>query len=149
MLTAPTVRNRTKWTLWLVQFGSSRECSSSETRPTIGSRAATIQATVTGTRLRPAGATSGTGSTSLPACCAMARPYRATYGAASGHDRAMKAIARRLAFAPVVVFVVAALTYAMPRVLRPDLYGPDPPPVVSGTAHDVERVFLHFDFGRA
>jgi peptide/nickel transport system permease protein len=47
------------------------------------------------------------------------------------------------------VFVVTALTYATTRLLRPDLYGPTPPSVLSGTAHDVERVFLHFDFGVA
>jgi peptide/nickel transport system permease protein len=45
--------------------------------------------------------------------------------------------------------VVAVVTYAMPRLLRPELYGPDRPSVLSGTAHDISRVFLHFDFGRA
>src|SRR4051794_17185115 len=61
----------------------------------------------------------------------------------------MRPLLRRLAFAPVVVLVVAGVSYAMPRVLRPELYGPDRPSVLSGTAHDVGRVFLHFDFGRA
>jgi peptide/nickel transport system permease protein len=61
----------------------------------------------------------------------------------------MRPLLRRLAFAPLVVLVVAAVTYAMPRVLRPELYGPDRPSVLSGTVHDVGRVFLHFDFGRA
>jgi peptide/nickel transport system permease protein len=46
------------------------------------------------------------------------------------------------------VVIVAALTYATPRVLRPDLYGGDAA-VVSGTWHDLDRLFLHFDFGRA
>src|SRR3954468_19732679 len=61
----------------------------------------------------------------------------------------MRPLLRRLAFAPVVVLVVAAVSYAMPRVLRPEIYGPDRPSVLSGTAHDLGRVFLHFDFGRA
>jgi len=61
----------------------------------------------------------------------------------------MRPLLRRLAFAPVVVFVVTVVTYAMPRVLRPELYGPDRPSVLAGTAQDVGRVFLHFDFGRA
>jgi ABC-type dipeptide/oligopeptide/nickel transport system permease component len=34
----------------------------------------------------------------------------------------MRPLAQRAAFAPVVLLVVAALTYATPRVLRPDLY---------------------------
>ena len=61
----------------------------------------------------------------------------------------MRPLVRRLALAPVVVFLVTALTYATTRLLRPDLYGPNPPSVLSGTAHDLERVFLHFDFGVA
>lgn len=61
----------------------------------------------------------------------------------------MRSLARRLAFAPVVVLVVTALTYGMTRLLRPDLYGPDPPSVLAGTGHDLERIFLHFDFGVA
>jgi peptide/nickel transport system permease protein len=61
----------------------------------------------------------------------------------------MRALARRVAFAPVVVFVVTTLTYATTRLLKPELYGPDAPSVLSGTAHDVERIFLHFDFGVA
>src|SRR3954452_19328235 len=55
----------------------------------------------------------------------------ATHRAANRHDRAMRPLVRRLAFAPVVVFVVTALTYAMTRLLRPDLYGPNPPSVLS------------------
>src|SRR3954454_24938091 len=61
----------------------------------------------------------------------------------------MRPLVRRLAFAPVVVFVVTALTYATTRLLKPELYGPDRPSVLAGTAHDVKRVFLHFDFGVA
>src|SRR3954454_16892833 len=61
----------------------------------------------------------------------------------------MRPLVRRLAFAPLVVFVVTALTYATTRLLRSDLYGPNPPSVLSGTAQDVERVFVHFDFGVA
>jgi peptide/nickel transport system permease protein len=49
----------------------------------------------------------------------------------------------------VVVLVVAALTYATPRVLRPDLYGTGAPSVITGTWQDLERAFGHFDFGRA
>src|SRR3954464_3771662 len=61
----------------------------------------------------------------------------------------MRSLVRRLALAPVVVFVVTTLTYATTRLLRPDLYGPNAPSVLSGPAHDVERAFLHFDFGIA
>jgi peptide/nickel transport system permease protein len=52
---------------------------------------------------------------------------------------------RRLTSAPVVLFVVALVTYAVPRILRPDLY--EGQQFVSGLAHDMERVFLHLDFG--
>jgi peptide/nickel transport system permease protein len=62
---------------------------------------------------------------------------------------AMRSLVRRVAFAPVVVFVVTVLTYATTRLLKPELYGPDRPSVLAGTAQDVERVFLHFDFGVA
>jgi hypothetical protein len=47
---------------------------------------------------------------------------------------------RRLAFAPVVLVVVAAVTYGMPRVLRPDRYPGEA--LIPGTARDLERVFL-------
>jgi peptide/nickel transport system permease protein len=59
----------------------------------------------------------------------------------------MRSLVRRVAFAPIVVVVVAALTYAAPRVLRPDLTPGES--VLGGAAHDLERAFLHFDFGRA
>lgn len=59
----------------------------------------------------------------------------------------MRSLARRVAFAPVVLIVVAALTYASPRVLRPELYPGQT--VLGGTLHDLGRAFLHFDFGVA
>jgi peptide/nickel transport system permease protein len=54
---------------------------------------------------------------------------------------------RRLAFAPVVLVVVAAVTYGTPRVLRPDRYPGEG--LVSGIGRDLDRVFLHLDFGCA
>ncbi|HEV3484932.1 MAG TPA: ABC transporter permease [Vicinamibacterales bacterium] len=54
---------------------------------------------------------------------------------------------RRLAFAPVVLVVVAAVTYGMPRVLRPDMFPGEA--FVPGLAHDLNRVFFHLDFGCA
>jgi peptide/nickel transport system permease protein len=54
---------------------------------------------------------------------------------------------RRLAFAPIVLVVVAAVTYAVPRVLRPDMFPGEA--FVSGIAHDLNRVFFHLDFGCA
>lgn len=55
--------------------------------------------------------------------------------------------ARRMAFALLTLLGVAVITYGMIRVLRPEL---DPgTPVLSGTLDDVERGFLHFDWGRA
>ena len=48
---------------------------------------------------------------------------------------------RRLALAPAVLVAVAAITYAVPRILRPDIY-PDEL-LVAGVARDLERVFLH------
>ena len=49
----------------------------------------------------------------------------------------------------MVVFIVTALTYATTRLLRPDLYARTRRRCSRGTAHDVDRVFLHFDFGVA
>jgi peptide/nickel transport system permease protein len=57
------------------------------------------------------------------------------------------AIVRRVAFAPVVVGIVAAITYLSIRLLRPDMYPGES--AVAGAGRDVERAFLHFDFGRA
>jgi peptide/nickel transport system permease protein len=55
------------------------------------------------------------------------------------------AFLRRLAFAPVVLIVVAVLTYGVPRLLRPDLYPGEP--LGSGVWHDLDRAFFHLDFG--
>src|SRR3954454_2621776 len=52
---------------------------------------------------------------------------------------------RRLAFAPIVLVVVAAVTYGVPRVLRPDLFPGGG--LLPGVGHALERVFLHLDFG--
>jgi ABC-type sugar transport system permease subunit len=54
---------------------------------------------------------------------------------------------RRIAFAPIVLIVVAAVTYGMPRILRPDLFPGEA--FASGLAHDLNRVFFHLDFGCA
>lgn len=54
---------------------------------------------------------------------------------------------RRLAFAPLVLIVVAAVTYGVPRILRPDLFPGEH--FFSGLAHDLDRVFFHLDFGCA
>ena len=58
----------------------------------------------------------------------------------------MRSVAARLASAVLTFVAVAALTSLIPRVLRPELY---PGGVVTGVAHDLERLFLHFDLGRA
>jgi hypothetical protein len=55
------------------------------------------------------------------------------------------AFLRRLILAPVVFLAVAAVTYGMPRLLRPDAYPGEP--FVSGLANDLERALLHLDFG--
>ena len=54
---------------------------------------------------------------------------------------------RRLAFAPVVLVVVAAVTYGMPRILRPDLYPGEA--FLPGLGRDLEGAFFHLDFGCA
>jgi peptide/nickel transport system permease protein len=54
---------------------------------------------------------------------------------------------RRLAFAPIVLLVVGAVTYGVPRVLRPDLYPGES--FLPGLWHDLARAFLHLDFGCA
>jgi peptide/nickel transport system permease protein len=59
----------------------------------------------------------------------------------------MRFIAARLAWVPLTFFAVAALTFLMPRALRPELYPGQG--VLSGVLHDLERLFLHFDLGRA
>jgi peptide/nickel transport system permease protein len=52
---------------------------------------------------------------------------------------------RRLAFAPLVLVIVTFVTYAIPRVLRPDMYQGEH--FVPGLAGDVNRALLHLDFG--
>jgi peptide/nickel transport system permease protein len=54
---------------------------------------------------------------------------------------------RRLAFAPIVLLVVGAVTYGVPRILRPDLYPGEA--FLPGLRHDLDRAFLHLDFGCA
>src|SRR5436190_4571595 len=54
---------------------------------------------------------------------------------------------RRLAFAPIVLVVVAAVTYGVPRILRPDMFPGEQ--LLPGLAHDLNRVFFHLDFGCA
>jgi peptide/nickel transport system permease protein len=57
------------------------------------------------------------------------------------------AFLRRLLFAPVVLVAVGAVTYGIPRVLRPDLYPGEQ--LVPGLVDQLERVFLHLDLGCA
>jgi peptide/nickel transport system permease protein len=59
----------------------------------------------------------------------------------------MRSVAARLAWAVSTFVAVAALTSLIPRALRPEYYPGQG--VVSGVAHDLERLFLHFDLGRA
>jgi peptide/nickel transport system permease protein len=54
---------------------------------------------------------------------------------------------RRLFFAAVVLLAVAVFDYGLYRALRPDAYPGDT--LLGGLAGDLERAFLHFDFGRA
>jgi peptide/nickel transport system permease protein len=54
---------------------------------------------------------------------------------------------RRLAFAPIVLVVVTAVTYGVPRLLSPHLFPGES--FVAGVAHDLDRVFFHLDFGCA
>ena len=56
-------------------------------------------------------------------------------------------LVRRVALAALTLLAVAFVTYALLRVLRPDLYPGTP--VLSGTLDDLERGFLHFDWGLA
>jgi peptide/nickel transport system permease protein len=59
----------------------------------------------------------------------------------------MRFVAARLAWAALTFVAVAALAFLLPRGLRPDLYPGQG--VVSGVLHDLERLFFHFDLGRA
>jgi hypothetical protein len=54
---------------------------------------------------------------------------------------------RRLLFAVIVLVALAAIDYSLYRFFRPDFYPGDT--FLGGVGHDMERVFLHFDFGRA
>ena len=54
---------------------------------------------------------------------------------------------RRLAFAPVVLVAVTFVTYAVPRVLRPDLYEGEQ--FVTGLVGDVNDALLHLEFGNS
>jgi len=54
---------------------------------------------------------------------------------------------RRLALGALTLLAVAVLTYGIPRVLLPERYPGDS--VLAGTWHDLQRGFLHFDWGRA
>jgi peptide/nickel transport system permease protein len=57
-------------------------------------------------------------------------------------------LVRRVALGALTVLAVAFVTYGLVRVLHPESADPGPP-VLSGTLHDVERGFLHFDWGVA
>jgi hypothetical protein len=46
-----------------------------------------------------------------------------------------------------VLVVVAAVTYGVPRILRPDMFPGES--LVPGVGNDLERVFFHLDFGCA
>jgi peptide/nickel transport system permease protein len=54
---------------------------------------------------------------------------------------------RRLLFAVIVLVALAAIDYSLYRFFRPDFYPGDT--FLGGVGHDMERVFVHFDFGRA
>src|SRR4051812_14948363 len=55
------------------------------------------------------------------------------------------ALLRRLFSAAIALVVVGVLTYGLIRWLRPEQYRGQP--LLSSTWHDLQRVFLHFDFG--
>jgi peptide/nickel transport system permease protein len=59
----------------------------------------------------------------------------------------MRSVAARLVWAAATFVAVAALTSLIPRVLRPDYYPGQAVP--GGVAHDLDRLFVHFDLGRA
>jgi ABC-type dipeptide/oligopeptide/nickel transport system permease component len=56
-------------------------------------------------------------------------------------------LVRRVVLGALVVFAVGAISFLLTRVLRPELFGPEP--LLRGTAGDLGRAFLHLDFGRA
>jgi peptide/nickel transport system permease protein len=57
-------------------------------------------------------------------------------------------LARRIAFAPVVLLAVAVIIFGGLRVLRPDLYPPGDS-LLGGIVHDLDRGLLHLDVGCA
>jgi peptide/nickel transport system permease protein len=57
-------------------------------------------------------------------------------------------LARRIAFAPVVLVAVAVLIFGSLRILRPDLYPPGDP-LLGGIVHDLNLGLLHLDLGCA
>jgi peptide/nickel transport system permease protein len=56
-------------------------------------------------------------------------------------------VAYRLVLAAVILVIVAVVDYGMIRVLRPELFPGEA--LVPGLWHDLDRAFLHFDFGPA
>jgi peptide/nickel transport system permease protein len=60
----------------------------------------------------------------------------------------VRGLARRIAFAPVVLVAVAVVIYGGLRILRPDLYPPGDP-LLGGIVHDLDRALLHLDLGCA
>lgn len=56
-------------------------------------------------------------------------------------------LARRVTFAALTLVLLAIVTYGMPRALIPERYGDSP--ILAGTLDDLERGFLHFDWGVA
>jgi peptide/nickel transport system permease protein len=62
--------------------------------------------------------------------------------------RPVRGLARRIAFAPVVLLAVAVVIFGSLRILRPDLYPPGDS-LPGGIAHDLDRGLLHLDIGCA
>jgi peptide/nickel transport system permease protein len=56
-------------------------------------------------------------------------------------------LVRRLLFAVVVLLALAVVDFGIYRFFRPDFYPGDT--LLGGVAHDLDRAFFHFDFGRA
>src|SRR4051795_4084849 len=60
----------------------------------------------------------------------------------------MRGLARRIAFAPIVLVAVAVAIYGGFRILPPDL-SPPRDPLLGGIVHDLNRALLHLDLGCA
>jgi|1186.fasta_scaffold17756_2 peptide/nickel transport system permease protein len=60
----------------------------------------------------------------------------------------MQRLLGRIAAAPIIILGITAAIYALPRLTRPELYPPGDP-VLGGVLHDVGRIYLHGDLGRA